>query len=122
MENAHECTGGEKLIFACSGAADVGAVSDRAARKMTRDGTGRMFCLAGVGGHVEGIVNKTRAAAKVLAIDGCSLDCARKCLDQAGLTGFTHVRITDLGMEKGQTPVNDTSVATAVEAISPLFA
>ena len=68
MANAQECAGGEKLIFACSGAADVGAISDRAARRMTRDGVGKMFCLAGVGGQVEGIVNKTKAASKVLAI------------------------------------------------------
>ena len=36
--NPHECTGGDKLIFACSGAADDGEISDRAARKLTRDG------------------------------------------------------------------------------------
>ena len=41
------------MIFACSGAADVGAVADQAARKMTRDGTGKMFCLAGIGGRVK---------------------------------------------------------------------
>ena len=122
MDNAHECAGGERLIFACSGAADVGAISDRAARQMTADGLGRMFCLAGVGGQVEPIVQKTRAAAQLLAIDGCSLDCARKCLEGAGLAGFTHVRVTDLGMEKGQAPVTDENVAAAVEAISPRFA
>lgn len=122
MDKAHECAGGDKLIFACSGAADVGAISDRAARQMTRDGLGKMFCLAGVGGQVEGIVQKTRAASQVLAIDGCSLDCARKCLDQAGLSDFTHVRITDLGMEKGRTPITDENVTTAVKAVSPLLA
>lgn len=121
MADAQECAGGETLIFACSGAADVGAISDWAARKMTRDGVGKMFCLAGVGGQVEGIVNKTKAASKVLAIDGCSLDCARRCLDQAGVTDFVHVRITDLGMEKGQTPPTDANVLSVTEAISPLL-
>lgn len=122
MSNAHECSGSEKLIFACSGAADVGAVSDRAARPMTRDGIGKMFCLAGLGGKVEGIVQKSKAATKVLAIDGCSLDCAKKCLEQAGIADFAHVRITDLGVEKGQTPATDENVATVVEAASPLLA
>ncbi|MBT4482837.1 MAG: zinc-binding protein, partial [Candidatus Latescibacteria bacterium] len=37
------------LIFPCSGAADVGEISDQIARKLTRDGIGKMFCLAGVG-------------------------------------------------------------------------
>ncbi len=100
--NPHECAGGEKLIFACSGAADVGAISDRAARKLTKDGKGKMFCLTGIGGRVPGIMDKTRAATHVLAIDGCPLDCAKKTLEQAGFTKFAHVRVTDLGMEKGK--------------------
>ena len=96
--NPHECTGADKLIFACSGAADVGEISDRVARKLTRDGVGKMFCLVGIGGRVGGILDKTRAASRILAIDGCSLDCARKTLEQAGFTEFQHIRITDLGM------------------------
>ena len=32
-EKSSVCSGGTTLIFACSGAADVGEVSDRAARK-----------------------------------------------------------------------------------------
>jgi len=122
MSNAHECAGGEKLIFACSGAADVGALSDQAARKMTRDGIGKMFCLAGLGGKVEGIVQKTKAADRVLALDGCTLDCAKQCLEQAGIADFAHVRLTDLGLEKGQTPVTDENIATVAEAASPLLA
>lgn len=121
MSNAHECAGSEKLIFACSGAADVGVVSDQAARQMTRDGVGKMFCLAGLGGQVEGIVQKSKAAARILALDGCSLDCAKKCLEQAGITDFAHVRITDLGMEKGQTPPTSENITTVAEAASPLL-
>ncbi|MEK7995130.1 MAG: putative zinc-binding protein, partial [Planctomycetota bacterium] len=44
--SSNECSGGPKLIFACSGAADVGEIADRAARRMTRNGSGSMFCLA----------------------------------------------------------------------------
>lgn len=36
------CGVGPKLIFACSGAADVGAIADQAARKLTKDGAGKM--------------------------------------------------------------------------------
>lgn len=122
MSDRHECAGGETLIFACSGAADVGAVSDRAARQMTRDGIGKMFCLAGVGGRVEGIVQKTKAASQIVAIDGCSLDCARKCLEQVGIGSFRHLRVTDLGMEKGQTPVNDENITATARAASALLA
>jgi len=122
MSHAQECSGGETLIFACSGAADVGAISDGAARKMTKDGVGKMFCLAGVGGRVEGIVQKTRAATRIVAIDGCSLDCTKKCLELAGLANFTYVRVTDLGFEKGKSPATDENVAKVADAASALLA
>ena len=99
-----------KLIFACSGGADVGHLSDIAARKMMKDGCGKMFCLAGVGGDVEGILKTTRDADKILAIDGCSVDCARKSLERVGITDFSHFQITALGFEKGKTTVDDTAI------------
>jgi uncharacterized metal-binding protein len=105
------CGGAPKLIFACSGAADVGAIADLAARRLTLHGAGRMFCLAGVGGRVSGILKTTKAASGILAIDGCSLDCAKNTLVQAGFTKFEHVRVTDLGIEKGKSPVSDDNVA-----------
>lgn len=105
------CCGGTKLIFACSGAADVGAVADQAARKMTRDGAGKMFCLAGIGGRVGGIMQTTEAADAILAIDGCPLNCVKNCLEQAGFTNFKHLQLADLGMEKGRTAVSEETVA-----------
>lgn len=116
-----DCCSGPTLVFACSGAADVGEVSDLAARKLNKDGAGNMFCLAGVGGRVGGIMDKTRAASRILAIDGCQLDCARQTLEEAGVKGLMHVRITDLGMEKGKTAVTPEAVAqVASTAVSLL--
>jgi uncharacterized metal-binding protein len=43
------CDAASKYIFSCSRAADVGHISDLAARKLTKMGTGNMFCLAGIG-------------------------------------------------------------------------
>jgi uncharacterized metal-binding protein len=40
VENSKVCSGGPKLIFACSGAADVGGVADQAARRMSKEGVG----------------------------------------------------------------------------------
>ena len=87
------CAAAPKLIFSCSGAADVGEISDRAARRLSAEGAGKMFCLAGVGGRVSGIMASTQAAAAILAIDGCPLDCARKTLEEAGFTRFEHLRL-----------------------------
>ena len=99
------CASAPKLIFPCSGGSDVGEITDRAARQLTTDGIGRMYCLAGVGGRVSGIMASTESAGRILAIDGCPLDCAKNALQQAGFNDFEHVRITDLGLQKGESPV-----------------
>ena len=114
QKNENERAGGPKLIFACSGAADVGEISDRAARNMTRDGAGKMFCLAGIAGRIPGIMKMTEAASKILAIDGCELDCVKNCLRQAGFKQFDHFCVTDLELEKGNTTVNNENIAKVV--------
>ena len=95
------------LIFPCSGAANVGEISDRAARKLTRDGVGKMFCLAGLGGYVESFITNTNVAGKILVIDGCPVYCAKKTLEHANFNDFLHVRVTDLGCVKMKSSVTD---------------
>ncbi len=119
--NACACSSAPKLVFACSGAADVGALADQTARKMTRDGNGKMFCLAGIGGRVSGIMMSTQAAAAILAIDGCALNCARKSLEEAGFSGFEHIQLSDLGFKKGESPLTDEAVAKIAEEGSNLI-
>jgi uncharacterized metal-binding protein len=120
-ENQGVCEGGPKLVFACSGAADLGHISDLAARKMTADGSGQMFCLVGVGGDVKPIVEKTKAASKIVAIDGCNLDCTKKLLEKAGFFRFEHLRVSDLGMEKGKTAVDDMNVEIVAKTAAVLL-
>lgn len=106
---------GPRLIFSCSGAADVGELADRAARNLTRDGHGKMFCLAGIGGRVSGIMKTTESAVSILAIDGCPLDCARKSLEEAGFKKVNHLRLSDLGFEKGQAALTEPNIAKVME-------
>ncbi|MDK9708153.1 MAG: putative zinc-binding protein [Desulforhopalus sp.] len=106
---------GPRLIFSCSGAADVGELADRAARNLTREGLGKMFCLAGIGGRVSGILKTTEAATALLAIDGCPLDCAKKSLEEAGFAKVHHLRLSDLGFEKGQTFITDQNIAKVMK-------
>jgi uncharacterized metal-binding protein len=72
---------------------------------MTLDLEGKMYCLAGIGGRVEGILANTKAAARVLVIDGCKEEYARKTMELAGFSGFQHLRLADMGLEKGKTRV-----------------
>ena len=103
------------LIYACSGAADVGAIADQAARRLAKDGIGKMSCLAGVGGRVPALMESAQKAARILAIDGCDQACARSCLELAGFAGFVHLTFTDLGMPKGESAPSPERVGTVVD-------
>lgn len=123
MSNDKQCTCGTapKLIFPCSGAADVGEVADRAARALAREGTGKMYCLAGVGGHIEDMLLNVQAAGTILAIDGCPKDCARHTLAHAGFTNVAHLRLTDMGFQKGSSPATDERIAEVTARAKPLL-
>ena len=111
------CQSAPTLIFPCSGGSDVGEIADRAARKLTADGWGKMYCLAGVGGRVSGIVASTQAADKIVAIDGCPLQCAKKTLEEAGFHHFEHIQLAEIGCAKGQSPVTPERVAEVAEKV-----
>lgn len=116
------CGGGPKLIFSCSGAADVGAVVDQAARRLTREGLGKMYCTVGLGGRIPSILETTATASTLLALDGCPLHCARRSLEEAGFSDLIHVCIADLGMKKGQTPPNEENIERVVVYIRQILA
>ena len=100
------CCGGEDgkmvLIYACSGGANVGEVADKAARELMFAGEGTMFCLAGLGGDIQGMVQTARDADVNLVIDGCPMDCAKKAFDRHGIANYTQIKVTDLGIEKAK--------------------
>jgi uncharacterized metal-binding protein len=110
------CRGAAKLVFSCSGAADVGEIADKAARMLSKEGAAKMYCLAGVGGHIPGIVKTTSEAGSIVAIDGCPLNCAKRCLEEAGINNFKHIQLADIGLAKGKSPASDETIRMAVEA------
>ena len=116
------CQTAPKLIFPCSGASDVGGLSDRAALQMTLDLAGKMYCLAGIGGRVEGIMANTKAAAKVLVIDGCRQECARRTMELAGFKNFRHLKLADMGFEKGKTRVTTARIRQVADWGAELLA
>jgi uncharacterized metal-binding protein len=94
------CEPTEILIFPCSGGFNVGQIANEAAKDLTTLGHGKMYCLAGIGGHVSGLVESTKTAKKIVAIDGCPVECARKTLEHAGFKVDIHVVVTELGIQK----------------------
>ena len=98
-----------KTVFACSGAADLGEVSDLVARKIHRDGIRQMKCLAFIGGGIQNMIDSVKDT-NMLVIDGCNLDCGKLTMEKYGISDFCHLRLTDMGYVKGQTPASNDTV------------
>jgi uncharacterized metal-binding protein len=88
------------LLYACSGGANVAEIADKAARVMMFGGCGTMFCLAGIGAGIGGMIQTAKDADVNLVIDGCPMDCAKKVFEKAGITNYRYIKVTDLGIEK----------------------
>jgi uncharacterized metal-binding protein len=100
MEEKCLCEPSEILIFPCSGGSNVGQIANQAGVKLTQSGLGNIFCLAGIGGHVSGMIESTKAGKVIVAIDGCPVQCAKKTLEHAGFKIDEYVEITSMGIEK----------------------
>ena len=64
----------------------------------------------------------TGAAGRVLVIDGCNEECARKTMELAGFKNFQHLRLADLGFEKGKTRVTAARVRAVAAKGAELLA
>ena len=101
------------LIFPCSGASDVGELADRTARRLSRSGFGKMFCLAAIGGRVQQYIDDTQSAKEIIIIDGCSNDCAKKTLNTINVRGQAF-NLEKLGFDKGDSPATGKNINKAV--------
>ena len=54
------------------------------------------------------------SADKILAVDGCPLNCVKNSLEEAGFDRFDHLQLADLGLEKCSSPVTEENVDKVV--------
>lgn len=101
------------IVYACSGASDVGEVADRAARRLNALKLARMECLPSVSARTVRR-DELAKAPRILAVEGCGKDCVSKLLELAGIRGVTRVRLSDLGLAKGETTPDEAAVARVV--------
>jgi len=110
MENKEKgsclCGVSEYMVLACSGACDLGQITDIVARKLRDNGVRKMNCLAVVGARIEKSIEDFKKK-NILMLDGCPIDCGKQILDKAGFKDYKYLRVTDLGYKKGQTPVTE---------------
>jgi uncharacterized metal-binding protein len=89
MTEEHPGNNKNVLLFPCSGGSNCGLITHEVAVSLDILGLGHLFCLAGIGAQIDGVVEYARTAKKIVAIDGCEAACARKTIENAGL------RVTD---------------------------
>ncbi len=105
------------LVFPCSGSSDVGELSDRVGRTIAKCGQAKMFCLAGIGETLPGMLEYAPDAKNIISIDGCPVSCAKKTLEHAGFKVESY-NLKDLGFEKGKTKVDEDSIKKATSKIT----
>lgn len=113
------CTpNGNIMILACSGGSNVGQLTNQAAVELTREGFGKMFCLAGIGGQLSGFVRSAKDVPCVVAIDGCAVGCAKAILTHADVLLRSYVVVSDLGIEKNhQFNLQSEDIQTVKDAV-----
>ena len=113
IKTTHGCLCGssEYIVIACSGACDLGQITDLVARQLRDNKVRKMNCLAAVGADIKPTIDAFKAA-NLLLLDGCAVDCGKKILDKNGITNYHYLRITDLGFEKGKTPITQEVLQT----------
>lgn len=106
------------MILACSGGSNVGQLSNQAAVELTREGFGKMSCLAGVGGELMGFVHSAMTTPVVVVIDGCPIGCGKACFEKADVPIKVYLVLTELGIEKnGDMELKSWEVARVKEAV-----
>jgi uncharacterized metal-binding protein len=95
----------ENVIFSCfGGASNTGITSGLASLEAVKElglTKAAIMCLGGLPTNVKPVFGKTRAAKKIITVDGCPFECARKVVEQAGFTPTKSIMLTrDIGMKK----------------------
>ena len=75
----------EALLYSCSGASNLGRLTNDIAVRLDRLGLGEMSCLAAVAAEAEQPLDAARSGRPVIAISGCALGCAEQLLESRGV-------------------------------------
>jgi uncharacterized metal-binding protein len=95
----------ENIVYACfGGLSNTGITAAMAAMEVVKElGLQKVAigCLAGLPTKVDPVYGKTRAAVKVVTVDGCPFECGKKIVEAAGFKIAKSIVLTrDIGMKK----------------------
>ncbi len=99
-ETKCSCGSANVALFPCAGAANVGQISNKIAIELEEQGVGNLMCTAGIGARAPGLMKSAEASDKIIAIDGCPVNCSSKTLELAGFKVDRQIVISELGIKK----------------------
>jgi len=89
------------IILACDGASSVGQVGHEVAVKLTKNGNGaRMCCVTAIGANSKTHVDIAKNARRLIAINGCAMECTSKILRNLGIEPDYEITIAKEGVDK----------------------
>jgi uncharacterized metal-binding protein len=94
------CKAENTVLLPCSGGSNCGQIANNVAVSLDSLGLGRIYCLAGIGAHIPGMVESAKGAERIVVIDGCQVACARKTVEHAGLKASIWICVTEEGITK----------------------
>ena len=103
----------QNALFVCfGGMSNVGVLSGLASLEAIQKlppGKAGIFCLGGLPTQAPLVLSKTQAVERIITIDGCPLNCAKKIVENAGFYPNLSITLTeDCEIQKGP-PSNWTS-------------
>lgn len=88
------------ITYSCSGCSNVAQLANKIAVKLDREKISTMSCIAGIGGDVLSLIKVAKNAEKIIALDGCALECALNCLKRHQIIPDTHIILTNFKLTK----------------------
>ncbi len=118
MSEKCSCGGNGTLVVACSGGADVGELADKLARNIAKCGKAKPFCLAVFGAQIPNMIEMAKCADKIIAIDGCPVECAKKIINHLDVElPVEFINLKDYGFQKGEVNLNDVNFEQLIKEI-----
>lgn len=110
MAEECSCTAEELILLPCSGGSNCGQIANRVAVSLDMLGVGRLYCLAGIGAHIDEMIESAKGVKRLVVIDGCPVACGKKTVEHAGLKITDWLCITEEGVSKNHNLLLDDQV------------
>ncbi|WP_171045303.1 putative zinc-binding protein [Pseudoalteromonas rubra] len=86
-------------IMSCSGCCHGGALSDDIAIILQQQGKVERVAVAAIAAGSPQHLKKIKQSGQLIAIDGCALQCIKRCLTACGIDGVIHFDIAKIVRE-----------------------